>query len=56
MKIEEFETLIWDFIRDNVRGQCKACDELGLELEEDDYKGSYKKALEELFEKIKGGK
>lgn len=53
MKLKEFDELIWDFIINNVTvSGCRQCHEQGVELCPDDYKGSYDKALKELFDEI----
>ena len=51
MKIEEFEKLIWEFIQENA--QCNNCAyDLPKALGKDEYVGSYRKALEELFKRM----
>lgn len=56
MDIKEFQELINDFIGDNlmVEGLCDGCADNCPEIVPDDYKGSYDKAIKELYMKCIG--
>lgn len=52
---DKFKELIEEFVADNFAADsCKECHEIGHEIVPNDHKGSYDKAIKELYAKIKG--
>jgi len=50
----KMDDMIWEFIDKNVRcSGCQHCHDAGVELETDDYEGSYDKALNQLYMDLK---
>ena len=58
MEVKEFEELIGEFVGDNfmIEGLCNGCSDNCPEILPDDYKGSYDKAIKELYMKMIGWK
>lgn len=54
MNQEEFKDLIEEFVEENFfpEGLCEHCSDSGVELHPDDYRGSYDKAINMLFNAI----
>ena len=51
--LEQFKELVEEFVSENFTADgCRECHEVGHNIVPDDYKGSYNKALNKLFNKL----